>query len=812
MSKIGIVYNYEMNMSMGLKSEYRNYCTHNPCKCVNFVDWSTGVEKAYNTQFQRVISIEVHENVMIADINTESENHSFIGGNGFMVHNSAMGKQAIGLYSMNFQDRYDSIGHVLNYPQKPIVYTKTAQIVNVDDLPCGMNVIVAIATYTGFNQEDSVIMNKSSIDRGMFQSTVYRTYKDQNNKNHSTGEEEFYCHPGNEGVKQLKPYNYSKLGSNGFVPENTCVNGSDIIIGKCMPQKINGVIVNKDMSCSLKNNEVCFIDKNCAENKYFNNTNGDGYNFSKIRVRSDRIPTIGDKFSCYTADHEVLTTQGWVYVSDLNFDHKIATLVKDNLVYQHPVALQKYEYDGAFYNIETRNISLQVTPNHRMYVSLKQNKSFKCMMAKDIGKNVAYKKNANIWLPAKDPRMLYDKDDIPEFMTDPDTKMVVSIGILISYYGKWIVKGTCDHSGLLGFLNAQHMYRFPSWVWALSMMQCRELIYEISYKRFSTYINDFADDYQRLCLHAGWACDKMYNTTSGMWDMYVTRQDTEPLVLASEMKVREGDNGHNGYVYCCTVPLGEGVIYVRRHGISCFCGQSRHGQKGTVGMIYRQEDMPFTKDGLVPDIIMNPHAVPSRMTIGQLMECIMGKSCVVKGTRGDGTPFTDINVEDLADSLQTCGLERYGNEIMYNSRTGEMMETEIFIGPTYYQRLKHLVQDKVHSRSNNGPVVMLTRQPAEGRARDGGLRLGEMEVECKWAHGCMQFAKERFMECSDNYRLFICKTCGMTATAANPEKNIWLCKACKNTTNFSEIRLPYACKLLFQEIQTMNIAARFTTI
>jgi len=221
--------------------------------------------------------------------------------------------------------------------------------------------------------------------------------------------------------------------------------------------------------------------------------------------------------------------------------------------------------------------------------------------------------------------------------------------------------------------------------------------------------------------------------------------------------------------------------------------------------------MPFTKDGIVPDIIMNPHAVPSRMTIGQLMECIMGKSCVIKGTRGDGTPFTDVNVEDLADELQKCGLEKYGNEILYNSRTGEMMETEIFIGPTYYQRLKHLVQDKVHSRSNNGPVVLLTRQPAEGRARDGGLRLGEMEIECKWAHGCMQFAKERFMECSDNYRLFICKQCGMTATAANPEKNIWLCKSCKNTTEFGEVRLPYACKLLFQEVQTMNIAARFLT-
>jgi DNA-directed RNA polymerase beta subunit len=811
MNTIGIAYNYEVNMSLGLKAEYRKYWNRCPIMCTDYVSWTLGIDTTYNTQFQRVTSIELQPNCMIADITTESDNHCFIGGNGFMVHNSAMGKQAIGLYSMNYQDRYDSIGHVLNYPQKPIVFTKTAQIVNVDDLPCGMNVIVAIATYTGFNQEDSVIMNKSSIERGMFQSTVYRTYKDQNNKNHSTGEEEFYCHPGNEGVKQLKPYNYSKLGSNGFVPENTCVNGSDVIIGKCMPQKINGVIVNKDMSCPLKNNEVCFIDKNCAEHKYFNNTNGDGYNFSKIRVRSDRIPTIGDKFSCYTADHEVLTTQGWVYVSDLNFDHKIATLVKDNLVYQYPIALQKYEYNAKFHVIETRNINLQVTPNHRMYVSTKQNKSFACKMAKDIGKNVYYKKNANVWYPVKDARMVYGKDDVPEFMTNPETKMVYSINYLISSYGQWIVEGTCN-SYMFGFLNTQDMYRFPSWVWALSMLQCRELIYKISYKKYSTSINDFADDYQRLCIHAGWACDKIYNAATDMWDLYIARQDTEPLVLASEMKVKAGDNGHNGYVYCCTVPLGEGVICVRRQGIACFCGQSRHGQKGTVGMIYRQEDMPFTKDGLVPDIIMNPHAVPSRMTIGQLMECIMGKSCVVKGTRGDGTPFTDVNVEDLADSLQTCGLERYGNEIMYNSRTGEMMETEIFIGPTYYQRLKHLVQDKVHSRSNNGPVVMLTRQPAEGRARDGGLRLGEMEVECKWAHGCMQFAKERFMECSDNYRLFICKTCGMTATAANPEKNIWLCKACKNTTNFSEIRLPYACKLLFQEIQTMNIAARFTTI
>jgi hypothetical protein len=132
-------------------------------------------------------------------------------------------------------------------------------------------------------------------------------------------------------------------------------------------------------------------------------------------------------------------------------------------------------------------------------------------------------------------------------------------------------------------------------------------------------------------------------------------------------------------------------------------------------------------------------------------------------------------------------------------------------GEVFYVRRNGKAVWTGNSRSNNGPVVMMTRQPAEGRARDGGLRLGEMEVECKWAHGCMQFTKERFMECSDNFKIYVCRGCKMPATAANPDKNIWLCKSCNNTTDFSEVHLPYACKLMFQEIQTMNIAARFTT-
>ena len=159
---------------------------------------------------------------------------------------------------------------------------------------------------------------------------------------------------------------------------------------------------------------------------------------------------------------------------------------------------------------------------------------------------------------------------------------------------------------------------------------------------------------------------------------------------------------------------------------------SRHGQKGTVGMLYRQEDLPFTRDGIVPDIIVNPHAIPSRMTIGHLIEALLGKVVIFRGLEGDGTPFTSLTVERVSSMLHSLGFQRSGNEVMFNGHTGRKLETQIFLTPVYYQRLKHMVDDKIHSRAR-GPVTMLTRQPMEGRAREGGLRFGEMERD--WCVG-----------------------------------------------------------------------------
>ena len=236
---------------------------------------------------------------------------------------------------------------------------------------------------------------------------------------------------------------------------------------------------------------------------------------------------------------------------------------------------------------------------------------------------------------------------------------------------------------------------------------------------------------------------------------------------------------------------------------------SRHGQKGTVGMVLNQSDMPVSKDGIVPDIIINPHCVPSRMTIGQLMECLLGKVCVINGTFGDGTPFNKLKISDLEKILKNNGFDKHNNQVLYNGQTGEQLKTNIFIGPTFYQRLKHMVDDKIHSRST-GPRVSLTRQPAEGRSRDGGLRFGEMERDCMLSYGASNFLKEILLDKSDNYRIIVCKHCGLIIPV-NYEKKISHCKKCNNSLEFSEIRIPYAYKLFLQELESMSIATRLNT-
>ena len=214
---------------------------------------------------------------------------------------------------------------------------------------------------------------------------------------------------------------------------------------------------------------------------------------------------------------------------------------------------------------------------------------------------------------------------------------------------------------------------------------------------------------------------------------------------------------------------------------------SRHGQKGTVGITYRQDDMPFNCEGISPDLIVNPHAIPSRMTIGHLVETLLGKVGCMRGTEGDATPFNSVNVEQVSNLLHENGYQRHGNERLYNGHTGRPLPALIFFGPTYYQRLKHMVDDKIHSRAR-GPTQMLNRQPMEGRARDGGLRFGEMERDCMIAHGSANVMREKLFTQSDGYMTHICQDCGLIAVA-NLDNNHYYCPnqaTCKGSTVMSE--------------------------
>jgi DNA-directed RNA polymerase II subunit RPB2 len=605
------------------------------------------------------------------------------------TYQCAQGKQAMGIYATNYDKRFDKTAYVLTYPSRPLVDTRIMNWLDLVKIPSGQVIHVAIMSYTGYNQEDSVLINKASIDRGMFSTTIYHTEKDED-KNITRFVSR--CKPDPTKTKGIKYGNYDKIDSTGFIPKNTKLDDRDIIVSKVVHIKENRndptkPIKFEDQSKSVRTaGEEIYVDENVTCR------NGDGYPCAKVRMRTFRKPCIGDKF-CMTEDHDVLTmNRGWVPIAEIVLDDLVAQLNRQTsqLEYVNPIETLVFDHDGEMYEVETQGVSQKVTLNHRMWVQKRDRPNYELVLAKEIvGENVLFKS--------------YD--------------------------------------------------------------ETTQSTYDVSfYMESSNVSNDF-----------------------------------------------------RGKVYCLRVPSE--VFLVRRNGKCSFTGNSsRHGQKGTAGLIIPECDMPYTRTGLRPDIIINPHAIPSRMTIGQLKETLLGKVLVHLGLFGDGTSFGDLDVKTIAKQLQNLGYESYGNDVLYDGLSGEQLDANIFIGPVFYQRLKHMVNDKQHSRSI-GPMVNLTRQPAEGRSRDGGFRIGEMERDVMLAHGISRFCRERLYDVSDKYSVHVCKKCGMIAQYNDSSNSMFSkfnftvhkCSVCDNMTDFSYVEVPYAFKLLAHELQTINCVPRLMT-
>ena len=801
------------------------------------------------------------------------------------TYQSAMGKQSIGICATNYKNRLDTISHILYYPQRPLVTTRSMPYLHTLDMPSGINAIVAIATYTGYNQEDSVLFNKSAIDRGLFLSAHFKTFKEEEKKNQNSGDEEKFCIPNKDNTVNYKLADYSKLDSTGIVKENTYVNVNDAIIGKVIPYKKKSRETSyKDNSIVLKPNE------NGLVFKVYKGRNGDGYKFCKVQIKNERYPTVGDKF-CIKEDSYILTHIGWMKLKDIDITkHKVATMNKEHEL-DYVLPTNKYEFDCVdedLYHYENKQVKIICTKNHKLYVQKRSVKDipYVFMEAQDaFGKVLRYKKDVinkfrdQEYIVFEDARFPMDawlkllgiyiadgsrcgnktqiklsgvKDRKKDFMLSTCNELNIKYTLNkdddgITFSG---IKYPEIYKNLLN--KKSHEKYLPDYVWSLSERQCRVLLdslmrcdgntytykAEPSFQRYGTTSIQLANDIQRLAFHCGWSgVIKLENSGKGITKVgerklgvragttveITQKQDYYKISIITKQNspwVNKKKNDSNteeyikytGKVGCVEVP--DTHLFYYKEDL-CYPAlwtgnSSRHGQKGTIGMTYRQEDMPFTKDGITPDIIVNPHAIPSRMTIGQLIECILGKACTILGAEGDSTPFTNMDPKKISDILSNkCGFEPYGNEVLYNGITGEQLTVNIFIGPTYYQRLKHMVIDKYHSRST-GPVVLLTRQPAEGRTRDGGLRFGEMERDCIISHGAASFLKERLLDVSDNYKVFICDNCHMFASV-NESKNIYKCDHCANTTKFSEVRIPYACKLLIQELISMSVVPRLFT-
>jgi DNA-directed RNA polymerase II subunit RPB2 len=812
-------------------------------------------------------------------------------------------KQAVSVYHSNYQMRIDKMGVILNYGQTPLIKSRYLDYINREEQPYGVNAIVAIMSYTGYNVEDAILINEGSILRGLFRTTYYSMYeaKEESSKVTGMNNSKFANIEKNNVIGKKKGYDYSFLDDYGLIRENTELNDKMIVIGK-----INSNLANKeswiDDSVKPKKGQLGYVDKS------FITLGEEGFNVAKVRLREERIPAIGDKMACALPTQQILTNEGWIEIKDIDITrHKVATLdINGNMCYEYPINKFEYDYEGQMYSVKNKQVETVCTLNHKLYVKRREHngikKDYELIEAQNIiGKMVRFQKSMkNVyhdveWMILGDKK--YKMDDWLQLLgmfiadgsvnnrgvvisahkqrkIDFNTDILTKLGIEFyhdSYNGYFAInfgKNKEIYNELNEYsLGALNKY-LPDYVWNLSQRQCIILLeallegdghtYSDGFSRYGTISLRLANDVSRLAVHCGFSGitkiaaeigdnkhiitgTKGYNagkshvieTKNTYYKISIIRKQNQPYI---NKKVNDSNKeeliDYDGKVYCVEMPSSH--LYYMRENIfapSMLTGNSRAGQKGTIGLIIPEADMPYLEDGTRPDLIINPHAIPSRMTIGQIVESMFGIACVSYGGFGDCTAFqvNGSNYDTYGPMLTKAGFNHTGNHIMYNGMTGEQIQSNIYMGPTYYMRLKHMVKDKINYRAR-GPNQQLTRQPVQGRANDGGLRIGEMERDGICAHGLAYFLNESFLVRGDEYYMAVCNKTGSIAIY-NEAKNLFLSPYSdgpikfhtnpdgtmniKNLTkfgrSFSLLRIPYSFKLLIQELQVMNIHMRIIT-
>jgi len=762
---------------------------------------------------------EIHPSLIngILGVNIPFSDHNQSPRN---CYQCAMGKQALGVYMSNFNKRIDTMGNILNYPQKSLVYTKLSKYTMAHKLPSGVNAIVAIMTHTGFNQEDSIMVNQSALDRGLFTSTYYKAMRDVCNKNHSTGEEELFTNPTN--ISSQKPYSYEKLNDDGFVSKNTYVNGNDVIVGKVMPKKANGVITYQDSSLTMKANDDGYIDMN------YNGINSEGYKFCKVRIRKNRKPEIGDKCASCSAQKGTI---GMIY------RHQDMPFTKDGIVpdiIMNPHAI----------------------PSRMTIAQLMESIMGKaCCHIGAFGDSTPYT-DCSVEGITKVLEMSGMEKYGNEILYNGRTGEQIHTDIFIgpTYYQrlKHMVSDkihclTEDHEVL-----TEDGWKFVNMVTTedkVAILKDDKLVYEnpMEVHKYPEYSGT------------------MYNISNSQIDLNVTIEHRMYVKHEHENKGKDYilDKASNiigkyvRYKKDCVwdAPDYQFIIPGSKKEINMeawlrFFGSwiVRENDEINISTLGSHNDSNDTKNiinyllNIYADSMIMPSWVwkLSSKQIKMLMKSMINTHMVLGHSKYDNMFFT--TKEGLADDMMRMCIHAGWSGIKSIYKENIWKITIIKKKNNPYANANDIRKEKQHnesvynykgpvycisvssevfmvrrngksvwtgnSRGSNGPIVMLTRQPSEGRARSGGLRLGEMERDCFIAHGTSNFLAERMLHVSDNYRVFICKKCGMHANV-NTEKSIYSCKYCKNNTDIAQVRMPYAFKLLNQELYTMNIMMRY---